>query len=102
MSDVISVVAGDEFPLTVPPRWLPELFEVLWRVVALKTEANQWPMIPPPDLDFESQAYVTAALKNIENDKRRRQGQHLTILPGKMGPFWMARANFFPSQGRLP
>ena len=39
-SDVISMMARNEFPLTVPPRWIPQLFEVLGRVVALKMEAN--------------------------------------------------------------
>ena len=34
-------------------------------------------MDPPPTLDLEPQAYVTAASRNIENDKRRFQRQYL-------------------------
>ena len=34
-------------------------------------------MDPPPTLDLEPQAYGAAALRNIENDKRRFQRQYL-------------------------
>ena len=70
-SDIISMMARREFPLTVPPRWLSELFEVLGRVMELKMEANKWSMAPHLNLDPESDAYVAAVFKNIENDKRR-------------------------------
>ena len=66
LSDVICMMTRNEFPLTVPPRWLSELFEVLGRVVALKMEANQWTMIPPLNLDPESQAYVEAIPKKLK------------------------------------
>ena len=36
LTDVISTMARNEFPLTAPPRWLSELFEVLGRAVSLK------------------------------------------------------------------
>ena len=52
LSDVISMMARNEFPLTVPLRWLSELFEVLGRGVALKMEANKWPMAPPAEPGF--------------------------------------------------
>ena len=35
LSDVITIMTRNEFPLTVPPRYLVELFGVLERVVAL-------------------------------------------------------------------
>ena len=73
LTDVTCMMARDEFPLTVPPRWLSELFEVLGRAASLKMEANKWSMVAPPTLDLESQAYVAAGLQNIENDKRRFQ-----------------------------
>ena len=38
--DVICVLARNDFPLTIPPRWLGELFEMVNRVVALKMKAN--------------------------------------------------------------
>ena len=63
LSDVIEMMARNEFPLTVPPRWLSELFEVLGRAVALKMEANRRSLRPPPNLDAESQAYVAAILE---------------------------------------
>ena len=73
LSDVIEMMARNEFPLTVPPRWLSDLFEVLVRVVALKMEANRCSLLPPPILGAESQASGSAILKIIENDKRRCQ-----------------------------
>ena len=57
LSDVICMMTRNEFPLTVPPRWLSELFEVLRRVVALKMEANQWPrgrVVHDPSAEFGS------------------------------------------------
>ena len=39
--DVICMMARNEFPLTVPPRWLSELFEVLGRVASLQVVANK-------------------------------------------------------------
>ena len=41
MSGVIGMMARNEFPLTVPPRWLSELLAVLGRAVELKMEANK-------------------------------------------------------------
>ena len=35
--DVICLMARNEFPLTVPPRWLAELFEMVNRVVSPKS-----------------------------------------------------------------
>ena len=43
LSDVICMMARNDFPLTVPPRWLSELF-VLRRAVELKMEVNKWSM----------------------------------------------------------
>ena len=40
--EVILTVARNEFPLTIPPRWLGELFSMVSRVVALKMKANNW------------------------------------------------------------
>ena len=82
-SDVISMMARNEFPLTVPPRWLSDLFEVLGRAAELKMEANKWPMAPPSNLDPESEAYVAAVCKNIENEKRRCQRQQHTFRAGE-------------------
>ena len=59
-SDVISMMARNEFPLTGPPCWLSELFEVLGRAVELRMEADKWSMTPPPNLGPESDACVAA------------------------------------------
>ena len=56
----------NEFPLTIPPRWLVELFGVLERVVALKMESNRWTLRPSVHLDAESQAFLAAILKNMD------------------------------------
>ena len=110
LSDVVGAMVRNEFPLTVPPRWISELFEVLGRALALKMEANQWSMIPPPNLDFEFEAYAEAALKNIANDQRRSQGPRSRglekyyehILPGMMRPSRMDRVRLAPFQTRIP
>ena len=41
ISDIVTIMARSEFPLTVPPRWLVELFGILERVVALKMDAHR-------------------------------------------------------------
>ena len=46
ISEVIGFMTRNEFPLTVPPRWLVELFSVLERAVALKIETNRWYLRP--------------------------------------------------------
>ena len=60
LSDVISMMARNEFPLTVPPRYLIELFGVLERVVALKMEAHRWSIRPTVPLGVACQAFVEA------------------------------------------
>ena len=65
------MMARNEFPLTVPPRWLSELFEVLGRAASLKMAANKGSLVAPPTLDLEPQAYIAAVSQNIGNDKRR-------------------------------
>ena len=44
--DAIYLMARNEFPLAAPPRWLAELFEMVNRVVSLKTSANKWSLEP--------------------------------------------------------
>ena len=69
---------------------------VLGRAVALKMEANKWPMAPPPNSDPESEAYVTAVFKNIENDKRRCQRQQHTFRAGEDGIISDSSGHPFP------
>ena len=40
--DIICLMALNNFPLAVPPRWLAELSAN--RVVSLKVLANKWPL----------------------------------------------------------
>ena len=58
ISEVIEFMTRNEFPLTVPSRWLSELFGVLERAVALKMESNRWSLRPSIPLDAESQAFL--------------------------------------------
>ena len=85
LSDVITIMTRNEFPLTVPPRYLVELFGVLERVVALRMEAHRWSIRPSVPLDAAGQAFVEAILKNMDNDKRRSQRQHVSISVGDSG-----------------
>ena len=59
-----------------------ELFSVLERVVALEMESNRWSLRPSIPLGAESQTFLEAILKNIENDKRRSQRQHVSPSVG--------------------
>ena len=78
ISEVVAIMARNEFPSTVPPRWLVELFSVLERVVALKMETLRWTLRPSVPLGAASQAFLEAILKNMDNDRRRSQRQHVS------------------------
>ena len=82
ISDVITIMTRNEFPLTVPPRWLIDLFGILERAVALKMEKNRWHIRPSVPLDTAGQAFVEAILKNVDNDRRRSQRQHVSLSVG--------------------
>ena len=47
ISDVITIMTRNEFPLTVPPRWLIDLFGILERVVAREMEKTAGPFVLP-------------------------------------------------------
>ena len=85
ISDVIAIMTRNEFPLTVPPRWLVELFSILERVVALKMETHRWSIRPSVPLDAAGKAFVEAILKNLEDDRRRSQRQHVSPSVGDTG-----------------
>ena len=71
ITEVIGLLLASEFPLHIPPRWLVELFSDLSRVTTLRMESNGWTLRPTVALDLDSQAYVDAVMRNLENDKRR-------------------------------
>ena len=71
ITEVIGLLLASEFPLHIPPRWLVELFSDLSRVTTLRMESNGWTLRPQVALDWESQAYWDAVMRNLENDKRR-------------------------------
>ena len=73
--NVLCMVARNEFPLTIPPRWLAGFFEILNRVVSLQMSANNWSLEASPDMDPDCKAYIAAASKNIENGQRRSRRQ---------------------------
>ena len=51
IADVICLLARNDFPLTIPPRWLGELLEMVNRVVSLRMQANKWPPEASPEMD---------------------------------------------------
>ena len=73
--DVMCMVARNEFPLTVPPSWSAELFEVLSRVASFQMTDNKWSPAASPGMDLDCQAYSAALSKTIENDQRRFRRQ---------------------------
>ena len=75
ISDIVTILTRNEFPLSIPSRWLMELFGILERVVTLKMEARRWAIRHPGPLDTERHAFVEAVVKNMENDRRRSQRQ---------------------------
>ena len=82
ISEVTEFITRNEFVLTVPPRWLVELFSVPERAAALKMETSRWSLRPSAPLGAEGQAFLEAILKNVEDDKRRSQRQHCPPLAG--------------------
>ena len=82
ISEVIWLITNNDFPLTIPPRWLVELFYALERVATLRMEANCWSFCPSAPLDAESQSFFDAVMQNIENDKRRSRRQHVSFSAG--------------------
>ena len=68
--ELIGLLTSSEFPLTIPPRWLADLFADLERMTALRMDKNGWSLRPAGTLDMESQAYFDAVLRNIENEKK--------------------------------
>ena len=81
-SDVITIMTRNEFPLRVAPRRLIHLFSASERVVALKMEKNRWSIRPSVPMDTAGQAFVEAILKNVDNDRRRSQRQHVSLAVG--------------------
>ena len=75
ITELIGLLTSSEFPLSIPPRWLVELFSDLTRMTSLRMEKNGWALRPPGVLDLASQAYFDAVLCNLENDKRRSRRQ---------------------------
>ena len=102
MSDVTSMMARNEFPLTVPPRWLSELFQVLERAAELKMEANKWSMAPPSNLDPESDAYLAAIFKKLTMTNVVANDSNTPCGRERMRLFRMPRAISFPSRRRTP
>ena len=75
LADVICMIARNEFSLTIPPRWLGEIFEMVNRAVPLKTQACNWSLEVSPGVDQDCQDYIAASALNIENDQRRSKRQ---------------------------
>ena len=73
--DVICMMGRNDFPLTIPPGWLGELFEMVNRVASLKMNTDNWPLGVPPVLGPDCQAYLSAVATNIGNDQRRSRRQ---------------------------
>ena len=42
ITEIIGLLTASEFPLTIPPRWLVELFSDLTRMTSLRMESNGW------------------------------------------------------------
>ena len=73
--DIFCMMARGDFPLTIPPRWLGELFEMVNRAVSLKMQANNWFLEASPGMGNDCQAYISVLAQNIENDQRRSRRQ---------------------------
>ena len=77
--EVSITVARNEFPLTIPPRWLGELFPMASRVVALKMKANNWSLGVPPGMGADCRDYISAALTKVGNDRHRSRRQWFNL-----------------------
>ena len=65
---VICMMARNDSPLAALARWLVELFEKVNPAVPLKVRANKWTLATPPDVDDDSESYVSASAQNIEEE----------------------------------
>ena len=82
ITELIALLTSSEFPLSVPPRWLAELFSDLAHMASLRMEKNGWQLRPQGSLDLASQAYLDAVLCNLENDTRRHRRQLVDFTCG--------------------
>ena len=82
ITELIALLTSSEFPLSIPPRWLVELFSDLAHMASLRMEKNGWQLRPKEPLDLASQAYLDAVLCNLENDTRRHRRQLVDFTCG--------------------
>ena len=75
LADAICLMARNDFSMAVPPRWLAELFEMVNRVVSLRTLANKWSLGASSDMDIGCQNCLSTLAQNVENDQRRYKRQ---------------------------
>ena len=61
--------------MSIPPRWLGELFVMVNRVVSPKMQANKRPLEAELDMGRDCQGCIPALTLNIENDQRRSRRQ---------------------------
>ena len=78
IADIVITLVRCELPLSIPSRWLMDLFGVLERLALLKIEVHGWTVRPPGQLGNDVNAFVEAVLQNWENGRRRskRQSAH--------------------------
>ena len=105
ITEIIELLTSSDFPLTIPPRWLVELFSDLEWMTSRRMEKNGWSLRSPGVLDLDSQglaiwrysmrscasllrcghgcqAYFDAVMRNMENDKRRSRRQLAAFSSG--------------------
>ena len=82
LTELIALLTSSELPLSIPPRWLVELFTDLAHMASLRMEKNGWQLRPKGPLDLASQAYLDAVLCNLENDTRRHRRQLVDFTCG--------------------
>ena len=73
--EVVTPMAKNEFPLSVPPRWVAELFSILGHIAKLKLKSQNLSLEQPTNLDVERRKYVELVLGNLENGSNRAARQ---------------------------
>ena len=63
IADIITTLVRSELPLSIPSRWLMDLFGVLERLALLKIDAHGWTVRPPGPLDHDVHAFVEPVLQ---------------------------------------
>ena len=75
MIEVVTLMARKEFPLSVLPRWVAQLFSALSHIAKLKVKSRNLSIAPPTNLDVDCPTYRELVFDNLGYDAIRASRQ---------------------------